>query len=211
MDLREWSVSASGLVFSSLTPLRLCYFPLYGFLFRLQRVLGCAVTHHRGAYQLPWGFALSRNRGQKKPSLVGLSREPLSVDDKPAARAELLEGTDRSSALVGCALVDSSLVSALTTHFVSMDETQFEELFYSRNAPLQSFSARIQVGRAIGIYGPRVGSMLDSLRKVRNVFAHSIKPLKFDHPLIEKECAKLPDTGLDRLLKNPPSGSAQGL
>jgi hypothetical protein len=39
---------------------------------------------------------------------------------------------------------------------------------------------------------------------MRNVFAHSIKPLTFDDPLIIAECEKLSDATLEQLFYDPP-------
>jgi len=139
-----------------------------------------------------------------KLSLSRFSRLPLAIEEQTAARAELLEGTDRSSALIGCALVDTTLVSAIATRLVAMTEREFEAFFYSSEGPCASFAARIKLGKAIGIYGQKVTTMLDSIRRVRNAFAHCVKPLRFDNGLICNECAKLPDAKLGKLFNSLP-------
>ena len=136
------------------------------------------------------------SKGKTKLSLHSLTREPLRPEEHPELLSELLSGTDRSTALVGCAMVDAALVVALTTRFVAMDGDEFNGLFYSQNGPLFSFAARIKIGRAIGIYGAKLQRMMNTIRQVRNVFAHSVRPLTFANDLVAKECALLPDAKL---------------
>lgn len=146
------------------------------------------------------------SRGKKKPSLSDLSKEKLKFYDHPAARKELFEGTDRSAALVGAALVDSSIVNALRAHFVEMKEDEFENLFYGRNAVLSTLAGRTKIAFAMGIFGTQARDMIDSVRRIRNAFAHSARPLEFSHPLIEKECHGLPAATLKQLFLKPPQG-----
>jgi hypothetical protein len=141
----------------------------------------------------------------KKRTLRTLTREPLTESERKDAKQELLSGTDRSAALVGCALVETALLKALMTRFVKMDDQILENLFYSPTAPLATFSSRIQVGRAIGLFDVQLQNALDGIRRVRNAFAHSSRPLKFNNELIQKECATLPDAKLKEVFKKPPT------
>jgi len=140
------------------------------------------------------------SRGKKKPSLHTLSREPLTPEDHAALHSELIAGTDRSAALVGCAIVEAALVRALASRllFKPAPETgkDFEEMFYSVRAPFSTLATRIKLGRAIGIYAWQMQEMLDTVRRIRNVFAHSVRPLSFDHELIADELDALPDAKL---------------
>lgn len=141
------------------------------------------------------------SKGKKKKSLHDVTRQGLSVDDHGMLTEELMTGTDRSSALIGCAMVDATLVMALRSRFVKMTEDEFESLFYSQTAPLSSFSARIKVGRAIGIYGSKLHNMMDVIRRVRNAFAHSLRPIRFTEPLVAKECSALPEARLGEMTR----------
>lgn len=132
----------------------------------------------------------------KKRSLRDLTLAPLTVDDRAAMFDELLSGTDRSTALVGCSMVDSTLVQALITKFVAIDETALNGPFYSETAPLSSFSSRVKIARAMGIYGAVLHSRIDIIRRICNVFAHSIHSYKFTDEIIAKECSKLPNNSI---------------
>jgi hypothetical protein len=68
---------------------------------------------------------------------------------------------------------------------------ELDALFYNEQAPLSTFYGRIMVGHAIGIYGMMVREELDVIRRVRNVFAHAMRPLSFSHPFIAKEVRSL--------------------
>jgi hypothetical protein len=138
---------------------------------------------------------MSRNRGKKarqKQSLQDLIREPFGPADTLLLRRELVEGTDRSAALVSCSLVDNTLMAAMAARMYFQVDAEFANLFMGPMAPLGSFSTRIKVGKALAIYGSQVEDMLDSIRQIRNVFAHSAKPLPFTHPTILDELDKLP-------------------
>jgi hypothetical protein len=101
----------------------------------------------------------------------------------------------RAAALV-LAFIDSLLEFAIKINFVDLDETAFNKLFRDPTAPLSSFSAKISVAHALGVYGDEIRSQLDRLRIIRNAFAHSIRPITFDEPLVRKECFRLDPAAL---------------
>lgn len=136
------------------------------------------------------------SKGKKKPSLYDLSHEHLNPSDVEDFHKEILHGTDRSIALVGAALVDSALLRVLTIHFVEMDEKHFNAMFFKEGAPLASFSSRIRMGHALGVYDDHLMGILDIIRRVRNAFAHSLRPIDFNHPLVIEECEGLPKAKL---------------
>jgi hypothetical protein len=59
-------------------------------------------------------------------------------------------------------------------------------------ALFESFSSRIRMGRAIGLYDEKLAGILDTIRIVRNGFAHSVVAVTFENELIIAECEKLP-------------------
>lgn len=118
-------------------------------------------------------------------TLHDLSKEPVSTDDWPMILEEMVNGTDRSCALVGCSIVDFTLIQAIVSRMAAtMTADEFEKLFYAQSAPLGTLSAKIKLGKAIGLYQSKVENALDAMRRIRNAFAHSAKPLPFTHPLI---------------------------
>jgi len=74
------------------------------------------------------------------------------------------------------------------------------------NGPLNSFSSKIIVGYALGIYDEGMRNDLNIVRNIRNVFAHSKRLIQFDHPLIVKELAKATRSYLSKV---GPQGAAE--
>ena len=72
------------------------------------------------------------SRGEKRKSLFDLSKESLRAEDHPALHRELLTGTDRSAALVGCAAVEAALLTAISSHLIFQNTDDFEKLFFSQ-------------------------------------------------------------------------------
>jgi hypothetical protein len=133
------------------------------------------------------------SRGRKKLSLSDLSREAVTEADFPELLNELINGTDRSAALVGCSILDTTLIYVMGTRMTAQTQADVERLFFSADAPLATFSAKIRVAKALGLYQSRVETALNLVRRIRNVFAHSAKPLPFNHPLIEAELLAIQD------------------
>lgn len=131
---------------------------------------------------------------RRKATLSGLSRQWLKSGEGLSLGAEFTGGSDRSVALVGAATVDHCLAMALVCTLSIRDAAHTDSLFYKSGAPLSNFSARIAVGRAVGLFGDTIETKLTIIRRVRNTFAHSVRPLLFTEPLIAAECMKLPET-----------------
>lgn len=137
-------------------------------------------------------------KDKKRPTLFDLSREPFQPEDREGHIAEMLTGLDRPAALVGCAMLDANLRLAIGSRMLMWDEKAEAILFYNIEAPLASFSAKIKVGRALAIYGPKTYNWLNIVRNIRNAFAHSVRPVTFGHRLISTECNRLPEMELER-------------
>jgi hypothetical protein len=60
----------------------------------------------------------------------------------------------------------------------------------SRNAPLSTFSAKINVAFALGIFGKETKKQLDRVRNVRNHFAHLKDKVTFEDVEVRDECMK---------------------
>ena len=139
---------------------------------------------------------MAKNRGAKqkqKQALQDLIRASITDEDIPSIRKEFIEGTDRSAALIATAVVEGALTSALTARMCAFDPPEeFYELFVGPQAPLGTLSARIKLGKALGLYGSQVLGWLDSIRKIRNVYAHAANSIPFSHPTIISELETLP-------------------
>lgn len=98
--------------------------------------------------------------------------------------------SNRGAALVAAALVEQYLALAIQGYFVDLSEADKAHLF-DGYGPLSTFSARIRLGYAMGIFGPKVRSDLEIIHYVRNEFTRAHMPLSFDSDDIAVECAQL--------------------
>jgi DNA-binding MltR family transcriptional regulator len=98
---------------------------------------------------------------------------------------------DRSLAILQAADLEYALERAIRCRMIDLTDTEAKEIFVGDSAPLATFSAKIKIGYALGIYGANTKSELDRMKAIRNVFAHARKPFKFSTPEIKMVCSKL--------------------
>ena len=153
-------------------------------------------------------MAPSRNRGKKKPKLRDYSHLALTPEEKDAvsAVAHSVEQNPIATAILGAVLVEHELDGLLRPKFKKIDDDEWRDL-QSEQGPLRSFSAKITIGFALGIYNNKIKADLDIVRVVRNAFAHSRKLLDFDDPLIIREliAAHLLPAAFKKILQKPTS------
>ena len=105
------------------------------------------------------------------------------------ALAEIYEGSDRAAAILGAALLEFTLTSALRDTFA--DNAAGGKLLDDFAAPLGTFAAKIQYARASGFVGKRIADDMDVIRDIRNQFAHAPLKLSFGNEHIVRACDKL--------------------
>jgi hypothetical protein len=89
---------------------------------------------------------------------------------------------DRSMAIVFVAVIDDHLTRAIEAKLV--DHKKAKERLFTGLGPLATFSARIDLGILLGFYKDDFAKVLHGLRKIRNAFAHDMRPLTFESPEI---------------------------
>lgn len=139
-------------------------------------------------------------RGKKMKTLSELSRE-LPSKKNLLRFLDILaeEPSDRSAAIMAAGLCEQALLEMINTHMPDVGATARKEWFEGASAPFATFSAKIKLGRALAIYGPKTEDRLTRIKDIRNVFAHRSSPIKFTHPTIKQEVAKLaPPTPMER-------------
>jgi hypothetical protein len=150
-------------------------------------------------------------RGKKAPTLEGLARELPSQDDLIHYTAYVVAESDRGAAVMASARVEQALEDAIRAHLAEPGDGAADTWFKGPNAPFQSFSAKIALGRAIGIYGAKLERSLTLVRKIRNAFAHRMLPLDFSNPAVAAACTKLaPSANPDVLPRIAFSGACLG-
>lgn len=98
---------------------------------------------------------------------------------------------DRSAALVASTLLEHSLEEAISSRLAPMPPEQLEALFQGdqeREGVFQSFYAKIWMAYALGVFGPETLSDLNSIRAIRNLFAHSPLTVTFGTKEVEDCC-----------------------
>ena len=122
---------------------------------------------------------------------------------------DLENESDRAVAMIAAAHLDTALKTLLESSLAG-GKTVADKLFNSPNAPLGTFSSRIAMAYGLGLIGPHFFASLESIREIRNAFAHFRRTLTFEAPEIRKWIEAtfktayiLPDPGPDlSLMRN---------
>lgn len=135
-----------------------------------------------------------KQRGKKNnPSertLTDLIRVHPSPEESDKAWNEIRSGTARAAAIVSDAFVQDTLVFALTQRFLIRPPLTLERLLDPPGV-LSSFYSAIDLGLALGLYGPVFYEDLHTVRRIRNGFAHVMVSIDFDTPEVAREVAQL--------------------
>ena len=92
---------------------------------------------------------------------------------------DLCNESDRGVALIGAAYLDTALKCLLEASLAG-GKTVANKLFEGPNAPLGTFSSRIAMAYGLGHIGPNYFQTLESIREIRNAFAHLRRSLTFE-------------------------------
>lgn len=105
-------------------------------------------------------------------------------------RAETHEmRNDRGAAILLATNLENALQSAVVRTLQVPQKTR-KELF-GIDSPIGTFSYKIIIAHALRIIGSETRSNLDTIRRIRNVFAHAKIPISFETPAIIQACAAL--------------------
>ena len=96
--------------------------------------------------------------------------------------------SDRAAAVLAPALLDSAL-EILLRHF--MLTTNTTDALLDSDRALGTFSSRINAAHSLGLIADDVAHDLDSIRRIRNIFAHDIAIHSFDDPTVADRCREL--------------------
>jgi len=125
----------------------------------------------------------------KVKSLTKLKRERPAPEEWRLARNEISQGGDRSAAILAAAFTEDTLRFSISQRFWDINDKDFEGLC-SAHGPLGSFWSMIELGYALGIYRDIFRNDLHVIRTIRNAFAHTMKPINFETPAVEKELSR---------------------
>lgn len=133
----------------------------------------------------------SRNRGKKKTNLSQYSRLPPSREE-----AEWLGDTLSKEpspiviAIVGQSMVELELDNLLRVRLRYRDDATWMALTEG-NGPFGTFFQKIQAAHALGCINDVVRDGLNTIRTIRNAFAHSKKKIDFSDELVVRELSRV--------------------
>ena len=104
------------------------------------------------------------------------------VSDTPEPIAQ----SDRTTVIVGTAWLDIFLELVICTRLIGNNEYLF-----IGTGPLRDTSSRIQVLHALGLITDLIRDELNTIREIRNVFAHTASFITFDTPEVSAACERL--------------------
>ncbi|WP_417273164.1 hypothetical protein [Celeribacter halophilus] len=116
--------------------------------------------------------------------------------------------TDRGRVLVAAAQIDGMLEEIIRAFLIP--EKQSEALFKGANAPLSSLFNKANFAAALGLISEEESHAIDILRKVRNLFAHSVE-LSIEDEKVANQIRRLSFgigqliSGQDSVIENPRS------
>jgi mannitol operon repressor len=125
---------------------------------------------------------------RKKPTLHSLSRLPINLE---TYFKELLGESDRACALIAAAAISDKLCELLKLYFVKLNETDINHLFYDQGAPFGDFASQTDISFALGLISPQERHIVNIIRKIRNVFAHTLAQIDFSHELVTSTLSKI--------------------
>jgi len=112
-------------------------------------------------------------------TLGKLSRERPSVQDIDEAMEELKTDGARGAVALGSALIEDVLQACITLSMVRLTSSEIDELFTGQS-PIASFSARVRLAYALGIFGRKTRKDLNTVREIRNAVVHAKRRFTFD-------------------------------
>ena len=106
---------------------------------------------------------------------------------------EIQNESPRAAVIIASAFLDAQLRNLLSKYFVG-DPDVVDELLGTEkkpDRPLSSFSSRIKAAYCLGLISKNTYQDLNTVRKIRNKFAHKLHGYTFDKPEIISWCKSL--------------------
>lgn len=112
---------------------------------------------------------------------------PASEDQHEDLPVELVGYSDRACAIVAGAILETLLERLLRKSMVP----NTTEVLFAKYGPLNSFAAKIDLARALGLITRVEVDDLHRIRRIRNEFAHSLEPMSFTTSPVRDHVAQL--------------------
>lgn len=92
---------------------------------------------------------------------------------------ELSAESDRGAVILASSLFDIALKAKIKAFLVSIENVN-DDIFDDANSPLGTFSSKINMAYRLGIISKELKSDLNTIREIRNSFAHNIDECSFE-------------------------------
>ncbi len=103
---------------------------------------------------------------------------------------KLRDESDRGSVIISAVILEDILQKMLKIRLIS-SVNKDDELFDSTYAPINNFSAKIDLAYRVGLIRPHIRSSLHLIRKTRNEFAHSLLSSGFEENSVKSRISEL--------------------
>jgi DNA-binding MltR family transcriptional regulator len=123
------------------------------------------------------------SKNKKKSELFNRFREEDFSYWDDFLNRELNAESDRGAVILACSLFDIALKAKIKS-FLTPISSSADEIFDDANAPLATFSSKINMAFRLGIISQSLKRDLHLLRDIRNSFAHNIEECSFEAPEI---------------------------
>jgi hypothetical protein len=123
------------------------------------------------------------------------------IQELPAMEKEFYLGTDRPAVILQASNVENLLQMLIEKAMRQPLANDLKARVFDGSGPLSTFSSKILVGFAFGLFGPVFRHDLELVKELRNGFAHARRPMELTNGAIAGVCAnlQLPDHELRRL------------
>ena len=113
------------------------------------------------------------------------------IEDAMRYYDALNQESDRAAAILAAAHFEHVLGKQIVHKFVELNR-ELQKNIFDGYGPLSTFSAKIDIAFALGLYDEENRKGLHKIRRIRNEFAHAPRPINFNNEKIADMCSKLP-------------------
>lgn len=113
-----------------------------------------------------------------------------TIEEAYRYHQSLIDESDRGAAILAACHFEEWLRERIMSKFVDLNR-EMERKIFDGNGPLSTFAAKIDIAYALQLYDERTRTDLHTIRRIRNIFAHSSVPLEFEDKKVAELCRKL--------------------
>src|SRR5260221_1856088 len=115
------------------------------------------------------------------------AKRPPTLEESEAMEKEFYGESDRACGVLHASWVEQVLETAIRRRL----RPNLSNRMFDFEGPVGTFSAKIMMGYALGLFGSKTNHDLLLIRTIRNEFAHCQLPLRFDLPEVKAVCDQL--------------------